>query len=298
MLIDQAPESQDLREQLALVPAGVQSRFLDVDGIQTHYLEAGTGEPLLMIHSGEFGARAVFSWHKTIGPLAEEFHILAPDMAGFGRSAKIYDFVDPNGLRVRHLRRFMEILGLDSAHFMGSSFGASFLLTEATKPQPGLRMRSIVSSSGGGFSPDNDARKLLTQYDGSRDGMRRLLEVLVWDSALWTEAEIDLRWRASMEPGAWEAVAAPRFAPPGQHKGFAGASRSRGNYAEIKVPVLVVGGDKDLLREPGCWEDLHARIPGAELKIFSPARHLPHVEHPDAFNRVCLDFFRRHRTAG
>ena len=51
--------------------------------------------------------------------------------------------------------------------------------------------------------------------------------------------------------------------------------------SKIRAPTLIVGGDGDLLREPGCWDDLHRRIRGSELKIFAPARHYPHVEHAD-----------------
>jgi pimeloyl-ACP methyl ester carboxylesterase len=59
------------------------------------------------------------------------------------------------------------------------------------------------------------------------------------------------------------------------------------------VPVLITGGDQDPLREPGCWAGLHARIPGSELKVFSPARHCPHIEFQDEFNQLAVDFLRR-----
>ena len=94
-----------------------------------------------------------------------------------------------------------------------------------------------------------------------------------------------------MEPGAWEAIAAARLSPPGKLKGFAG---ERGDASQIKAPVLLCGGDQDLLREPGVWQELHAKIPGSELKIFSPARHCPHIEFADEFNRLAIDFLKRH----
>ncbi len=63
--------------------------------------------------------------------------------------------------------------------------------------------------------------------------------------------------------------------------------------SKIRVPVLIVGGDQDLLREPGCWEDLHQKIPGSELKVFSPARHCPHIEFAEEFNQVAVEFLKR-----
>ncbi|HEY7066470.1 MAG TPA: alpha/beta hydrolase [Chloroflexota bacterium] len=273
------------------LPPGVQSQYVMVGDIRTHYLEAGEGEPLILLHSAEFGGRAEFSWRYTIPALAEHFHVYAPDLVGFGRTTKLYNFSDPTNYRVRHVRRFMETLCIPSAHFMGNSFGGSVTLTIAAQDDPAWNIRSIVSVSGGGFAPDNDARKVLTHYDGSRDGMREILKVLFHDSRWWSEEHVEERWRAAIEPGAWEAIAVTRFARPGLEKGF---GSERGDPANIKVPVLITGGDQDLLREPGCWDGLHARIPGSELKVFAPARHCPHIEFQDEFNRLAVDFLRRH----
>ena len=265
------------------------SRYVLAGGIRTHYLEAGRGEPLILVHSGEFGGRAEFSWRHNIVALAERFHVYAPDMVGFGRSEKVFNFSDRNGFRLRHLRAFMETLCIESAHFMGNSASASLILTVAAERQPSW-IRSIVSVSGGGFAPDNDARKVLTRYDGSRHGMRAILRVLFWDARWWSEEEVEERWRASVEPGAWEAVAAARLAVPGTERGF---GSERGDVSRIRVPTLIVGGDRDLLREPGCWDELHRRIPGSELKVYSPARHCPHIELAEEFNRDATDFLMR-----
>ena len=275
------------------LPPGVASRFVRVDGIDTHYLEAGQGEPLILLHSAEYGGRAEFSWRYNIAALAERFHVYAPDMVGFGRTEKIFNWSDRAGFRVRHIRAFMDLLGIESAHFMGNSFGGSLIHTIASQETPAWNMRSIVTSAGGGNAPDNDARKVLTDYDGSRDGMRKILQVLFHNPRWWSEEQVEERWRASIEPGAWEAIAAPRLAPPGQARGFASERADRGDPARIRVPTFIVGGDQDLLREPGVWDDLHARIPASELKIFSPARHCPHIEFADEFNQLALDFLTR-----
>jgi pimeloyl-ACP methyl ester carboxylesterase len=64
--------------------------------------------------------------------------------------------------------------------------------------------------------------------------------------------------------------------------------------SKVWAPTLIVGGDRDPLREPGCWEDLQRRIPRSELKVFSPARHCPRTELADEFNRPAIAFLRRH----
>ena len=91
-----------------------------VDGLVTGYLEAGQGDPVVLLHGGEFGISAELGWEHNIEALAAHHRVLALDMLGFGESAKVIDFNDGRGMRIRHIARFCEVLGVDSAHFVGS----------------------------------------------------------------------------------------------------------------------------------------------------------------------------------
>jgi pimeloyl-ACP methyl ester carboxylesterase len=278
------------------LPAGVQGRFVEVDGIRTYYLEAMPAdrdprdlEPVVLVHSGEFGARAELSWRWNVAELGRHFHVYAPDLAGFGWTERLYSFSDPTGLRVRHLRRFMEILAIGPAHFIGNSFGGSLTLAVAAAERPAWPIRSIVAVSGGGHAPDNDARKVLTGYNGARDEMREILKVLFFDERWWSEEMVEERWRSSREPGVWEACAASRLAPEGQVRGF---RVERPDYGTIRCPVLVVAGEHDRLRLPGYWKELQAQIPRSAVKVFERARHCAHIEHAAAFNELAIGFLK------
>src|SRR3984893_2124956 len=113
-----------------------QRNTLLVDGLVTSYLEAGQGDPVVLLHGGEYGATAELGWERNIAALAAHHRVLAPDMLGFGNSAKVVDFNDGRGMRIRHVARFCEILGVDSAHFVGNSMGAINLLNDATSDAP------------------------------------------------------------------------------------------------------------------------------------------------------------------
>ena len=98
---------------MAALPPEVQSRFGPVDGIRTHYLEAMPAdrdasdlERVVLVHSGEFGARAELSWRDNIAELGRHFHVYAPDLVGFGRTELLYNFSDPVGFRVGRGHRF------------------------------------------------------------------------------------------------------------------------------------------------------------------------------------------------
>src|SRR5699024_2272275 len=141
------------------------------------------GEPVVLLHGGEFGASAELGWEHTIAALAERFRVLAPDMLGFGRSAKVVDFTDGRGMRIRHIARFCALLGVDSAHFAGNSMGAINLLVDATSDVPVLPVRSLVTICGGGEIQRTRHMEALNDYDATFPAMRRVVEALFYDPA-------------------------------------------------------------------------------------------------------------------
>ena len=60
----------------------------DANGIKTNYLEAGTGDPVVLIHGSGPGVTSYANWRLVLPALAENFRVLAPDMVGFGFSER------------------------------------------------------------------------------------------------------------------------------------------------------------------------------------------------------------------
>jgi pimeloyl-ACP methyl ester carboxylesterase len=270
--------------------ASFESRHTIVDGMRTHYLEAGRGFPVVLLHSGEFGACAELSWEFTIPALARHFHVIAPDWLGFGESAKIFSFDDMRGLRVQHIGSLLRMLGIDRAHFIGNSMGGGMLAQVAAQDEPIWPIAKMILASAGGFAPVNEARKILNSYDGSRDHMQRILEVTLLVSPLRNDQNyLDRRHRLSLVPGSWECTAAARFRRPGVKPG----EREEINYRNMRHPTLIVAGGKDPLREPGYAIALQRDIAGSELVVFPEAGHFPHIDFPEKFNRVATEFLSR-----
>jgi len=269
----------------------MKSNYVLVDGIRTHYLEAGEGPTLVLLHSGEFGACAELTWEFNIDALAKHFHVLAPDWLGYGRTEKLFSFDDMWGRRVRHIQAFLRPLCVDKAHFMGNSMGGSALITVAAMEPNPWPMDRIVVVSGGGFAPDNEVRQILNSYDCSLEHMRRIVELIFVNPAIRNdEAYVRRRHELSLEPGAWECTAAVRFKAPGRASGAAFRPKS---YATIGVPTLIVAGEQDNLREPGYAQALQAEIPGAALQVMADAGHCPQIDRPEEFNRIVVNFLER-----
>ncbi|HTH98859.1 MAG TPA: alpha/beta hydrolase [Stellaceae bacterium] len=274
--------------------ANFHSRFLMVDGLRTHYLEAGSGPTVVLLHSGEFGACAELSWEFNIEALARHFHVLAPDWLGFGQSAKVFSFEDMWLMRARHTRHFLDALCIGKAHFIGNSMAGGVLLTIAAMAEPLFPIDRMIVVSGGGYAPENEFRKTLNTYDGTREHMKRIVEAMFINPKIRAdEAYIDRRFRLSQEPGAWQCTAAARFKSPW---GGGKAQRRPDDYGAIKVPTLIVAGAQDTLREPGYPQALQKDVPGSELVVFPEAGHCAQIDEPEAFNRVAIEFLGRGRS--
>ncbi|GFG51284.1 alpha/beta hydrolase [Mycolicibacterium agri] len=265
------------------------SKTLSVDGLVTGYLEAGEGDPVVLLHGGEFGVSAQIGWERNIAALASRYRVLALDMLGFGQSAKVIDFNDGRGMRIRHIARFCETLGIESAHFVGNSMGAVNLFVDATSESPLLPARSLVMICGGGEIQRNEHSAALYDYDATLAGMRRIVEALFHDPAYPNdEAYVQRRYESSIAPGAWEALAAARFRRPGLEAPPLPSSKR--TYERIEVPTLVVEGACDKLLPDGWAAEIAAQIPKGRSAVIEQAGHCPQIEQPDAVNELLLAF--------
>ena len=108
--------------------AGIQpqSKIVSTNGAikNVHYLEAGSGKPLIIIHGG--GGHASH-WINIMKPLAENYHLYVPDRPGCGLSDTInYHGLDYMKNAAEFVRSFMDAVGLKQALVMGNSMGGYF----------------------------------------------------------------------------------------------------------------------------------------------------------------------------
>ena len=104
-----------------------QHRYIDVDGVRTHYVVAGQGPPVVFIHG--LGASMV-AWRENIVPLSERLSVYALDLAGHGDSEK------PNveysiSFGVRYMLHFLDALDLQQVALVGNSMGGTLALATA-----------------------------------------------------------------------------------------------------------------------------------------------------------------------
>lgn len=268
-----------------------ESRHVVVDDIRTHYLEAGSGPTVVLLHGGAPGDCAEASWERNVEQLATRFRVLAPDWIGFGETDKVRDFSDPLGKPVRHLARLLETLRVGEAAFVGLSMGGTLLVRDAASEQPRLPARKLVLVSGGGFSPDNDARRSVQSYDGTIESMRAIVRAVHADPSFAEDDEfVSRRQTWSLLPGAFEHFRSLGLRPPAGPGATPFGAADPTPYEHVSIPTLITAGADDPLREPGYADELGGRIPGSRVVVFEPCGHVPNLEHADTWNDLVLDF--------
>ncbi len=263
----------------------MQSHTIDVNGATTHYLEGGdpAAPNFVLVHDGGFGADCWATWRPIMARLEKRYHLYAPDQLGFGGTQKLYDFGQgARSQKIDHLRRWMQALGIRETHVMGNSAGGSLVLFAAMRGEWPIRKGITIGGSGGPYMT-YEPYAPLRDYVPDKEGMRKIVELMMSRRDAVMEEMVEERYRKSLIRGHWENLSAVRLRPPGTRQKPESNNAYFENLARIKVPLLLIAGEDDVLLERG-WElELAKHIPGAQTWVVPGARHQPHFDAPDAF---------------
>ncbi|MEM9195034.1 MAG: haloalkane dehalogenase [Myxococcota bacterium] len=133
-----------------------ESKFVEVLGSQMHYIEEGEGPVVLMLHGNPTSS---YLWRNIIGPVAEDYRVLAPDLIGMGRSDKP-DLDYTFDTHSQYLRGFIETLGLSDItlviHDWGSGLGFDYAANNEGNVRGIAFMEAIVEPGAPGSFSDLD----------------------------------------------------------------------------------------------------------------------------------------------
>lgn len=262
-----------------------------VNGIATNYIEAGAGEPLILIHGSGPGVTAYANWRGVIPDLSEHFHVYAPDMLGFGYTDcpdTIKDFTLE--LWVSHIRGFMEALGIAKAHFIGNSFGGGLTLALADRHPEVVNRFVLMGSAGLAFEMTKGIADVWG-YQPSVEAMRKLMETFAYRSELVTDEIVRSRYEASIRPGAQEAFA--RLFPEPRQARLNALATPEDHLAALPHRVLVVHGREDAIVPVHIAHKFCSLLKHSELHVFGECGHWTQIEKRERFLDVVVPFLKR-----
>ncbi len=269
--------------------ASYQHRTILVGDVKTHFLEAGSGPDLVLLHGGEYGASAEITWRYNIDALAKRFHIVAPDILGWGQTDKLYSFTDPAGLRIKHVQRFLEILGIGRAFFVGNSAGGGLVLRASVRTPAPFQIQKMVTICGNASVFKTNSQADLENYTPSPENMKKIVALLYHDAKWQSEENIRERYASSIIPGAWETLSAARLRSPA-HQVRSTTEEFVKQLAQLTTPLLIMSCDHDLLNQSDWDVNFQKIVSGSRVYRFKRSAHEPQIEETEEFNRVLTEF--------
>ena len=267
-------------------------RYVHANGIDIHYIEAGTGEPVLLLDNAMVSTDPIweplpFAYASFVGTLAKHFRVIAPDTRGSGRS------VHPGGpipytLLADDTAALIQALNLDRPLICGFSDGGETATLVGIR-HPGS-VRAIVNHGGYDlFNPDPHAPAIAMtrqMLGGSADAAQADPEVSASRSpelrAMFELMKAD--HDRAQGPGHWKTVIARTFGRVTQPHGY-----TVENLKAITVPALILTGDRD----PFCTIEegtaAYRALPAGALAVLPDTGHLI----TPAAVRATIEFFER-----
>jgi pimeloyl-ACP methyl ester carboxylesterase len=263
---------------LRLRLSGVRSGHVQAGPYRLHYLEAGSGPPLVLIHG--LASNAAQDWGRAFGPLSRRFHAYAPDLPGFGRSERppAADYGIP--MQVAAVRDFMQAVGLARARVAGISMGG-WIASRLAADHP-ERVERLVVVAAAGMRPDGPPIPVEVLFPRDEDGVRRLVAAV--------------RHKAPLPPSfvARDILSRRRQEEWIIRRAVDSMAQGRdwldGTLERADMPVLVVWGREDRLIPVAYAKELQAEFPRAELAVLDGCGHVPVADCPEEFDRLALAF--------
>lgn len=271
----------------------IRSKTISLQGHTLHYLEAGEGDPVLLLHGF---AGSCEEWRTTVGVLARAgYRAIAIDALGFGKSdtpdTAPYSFALFSGLYAD----LLDALGIERAAFVGHSFGGKCALATAiTHPQ---RVSRLVIADSEGFIP-------IPLFMKKAGVIPFLGDVFLWMSKNPRLFELQLGgvfYDKQNVPDWLTEHFRSMLASKPHTRAMLQLSRCYDNHdliksgmrqrlGEIRCPTLILWGEQDRVFAPACGHTAHNEIPGSHLVILPRAGHYPHLEATRAFHGILLGF--------
>ena len=267
----------------------VETGHSDVDGGRLYYETSGKGPALVLIHAGFLDSRM---WDIQFQLFSENYRVIRYDVRGFGKSdvaqTKFSDYKD--------LRRILDHLEAKTASLVGVSNGGRIASDFAVEYPSMVDHLVLVSPGMSGYKfsgPEEEKlweefdKQMKPQEEADREG--RAADAVEIDVTAWAPAQtlanreritqiamdnfhvhVENPWKLQVppEPRTWERL------------------------SNIRVPTLLIIGDRDVPAQILMVDNIHTHIPGSKKVLIQGGDHIVNMSKPDEFNRTVLEFLR------
>ena len=260
-----------------------EGEFIDIDGVDLHYIELGDGPPVVLLH-GNAVTQADFSASGLMDLLAKNHRVIAFDRPGFGHSTRPRDRLWTPAEQADLLHGALERLSVEQPVIVGHSMGCMVAMAMALNYPQDVRGLVLIA---GYYYPSLRLDALLTApvaLPVLGDAMRYTV------TALSSRALIGKMAKAMFAPkdvpdNFFAVLSREMMLRPVQLRANAEdaafmvpvANSMAGRYHELTMPVTLIAGEEDKVVAPeGQSARLHQELPHSELHVVPGAGHMVH----------------------
>jgi pimeloyl-ACP methyl ester carboxylesterase len=267
-------------------------QFIEVEKNQIFYQEAGSGPVVLFIHGFPSSS---WDWHLVWHPLGEKYHLLAPDLLGFGFSDKPLNHSYSIQKQADILEALLLKKGISEFHIMAHNYGdtvAQELLARQGENQSDKNLKGPVLSVtwlNGGLFPETHQplliQRLLMSPLGSMMGrfisknkLKTNFQRIFGPSSQPTETFINETWQLILEKNG-KSIAHKLIRYMAQRKIY--RQRWVGALTQTTVPMLLIDGMKDPISGSHMVQRYRELVPEPNIIELSNIGHYPAIESPE-----------------
>ena len=263
----------------------LETRSLHVDDTTWSYYEGGTGPTIVLVHGF---ASNKDTWLAVAGRLADRFHLVIPDLPGWGASTRIEGGDYDIDMQAARLDAFIRALDLREVSLVGHSMGGAIVGVYAADWPGRSRRLLLIAPQGLSFDENDFVRELDAGGNpfvfDDRAGVERTARLVYLNPPTFTDDDVraavadNRRNRSFIErtltqirtPSQWLALD-PRL-------------------GRLTLPVAGVGCRRDKVIDISALKTLREKIPTARTEVLEDCNHLPLLELPDETASIVADF--------
>jgi len=264
--------------------AGLERKAITTpDGLRWVYLEGGKGAPLILVH-GFGGNKDNFT--RTARYLVPHYHVIIPDLIGFGKSDHPQQADYSPNAQAERLREFAKALSVEDVHIGGNSMGGEIALAYAVLHPKEVKSLWLLDPGGIWSAPASEVRKIIEQTGHNPllvktpDEFASLLQLAMSKPPFMPRPILDVMAQEPIQNYDLSARIFKQIVADSMEKRVKG----------LATPALIVWGKEDRVINVATADMLHGMMPNSKVLLMDGIGHVPMLEVPERAAEDYLQF--------
>jgi len=271
--------------------AGLVQKEIQVDSDRIAYLEGGEGETVLLLHGY---AANMNHWTYFAKQMTPYYHVVIPDLAGFGESTKRWDANYNIDSQMKRLERFSEVMQLKRFHLVGNSMGGAIAAVYSARFPQKISTLALLAPYGLTTAKKSEVAWKMENYGDNPflisglDDYEKILPLLFVE----TPPIPDPIKKVEVA----DAMAARKFNEKIGLDLFKEGFALEPFLPMIQAPVCIIWGDKDRILDVSGASILEKGLKNHRTVIMKDTGHVPMMEKPPETAAVYMNFLKNQRS--